>query len=466
MQDLETMLLPCDNFLFFFDVKPRPSVAAKSGSKFWQLIPRQLDDPEQCGLHGAFASIARRIAQRKLSQTSLATLANLMNSLTFKKDHAGFLEGESTIFLATHEASRTGAPLLLLQLVQQLAMRGWECVVLIDREGEVEDEFARFAHVINFRGRQSKYAECKDYLALLFADLKFHKPKLCLLNSLETGHFAQPLRENGIKVVTFVHELADTYPCAFLKAVFEKSELVVFPAQFVRNSAREKLGIESLNDLVIPSALLDENFGAYSLPQARRELREEIQASENAFVVLACGTPDIRKGIDIFVHVAQVILKKVAAEQEVHFTWIGAGRVINLSPHYYAFWDVRQAALTSRIHLLPPRKNLRPAFRGADLFVLPSRQDPFPCVVHNAMAAELPIVAFQDAGGVQEMLVDGGVKMIPYGDIMAFADAVFSYLTDAEERIRHGKLNAHLVRERFQFSEYISKIENALDLKF
>lgn len=249
---------------------------------------------------------AKRLAQSKLTESEFVSLAELMNLITFKRDSEAFLESERTIILVTHEASRTGAPLLLLQLAKELASRQWECVVIVDRDGVTADEFSEFAHVINFRGAPNKYEDCSAMLDVLFARLKFEKPHLAILNSLETGRFAKPLAASGIRIISFVHELVDTYPRSFLKAVFQKSELVVFPARFVRDFALEKSNMPGLNEIVIPSALIDEDFGAYDQIEARRQIREEICATRDSLIVLACGTPDMRKGLDIFLHMTAV----------------------------------------------------------------------------------------------------------------------------------------------------------------
>lgn len=455
-------LSPSSNFAFFFDVKAQHSRIGEECSH-WQVIPRPLKAMIEDS--STYGSLARKLVNIKISKSKSFKLAQFIASVTFRKGAKEFLKGDSTVFLGTHEASRTGAPLLLLQLVKELAMRGWECVVLVDKEGEIESEYANYAHVIGLRGSRTKYQDLADYTDLLFEELQFPKPRLCLLNSLETGRFAKAFARHGVKIVTFVHEMADTYPVPYLKDVFEKSALVVFPAKCVQELARRKSKMSSLPDVVIPSALLDEDFGALNRQEARAKIRTELRVGDDALLVLACGSPDLRKGIDIFVSAAHHILNRLAGKQEVHFVWIGANRMVSHTPHYYALWDVRQSGLSSNIHLLPSRKDLRVPFRGADLFVLPSRQDPFPCVVHNAMAAELPVVTFQDGGGTPEMLIDGGAKIVPYGDVFGFADAVYDYLTNEGLRLNDGRRNAVLVRERFQFDRYIAKIEAALDLK-
>jgi glycosyltransferase involved in cell wall biosynthesis len=177
----------------------------------------------------------------------------------------------------------------------------------------------------------------------------------------------------------------------------------------------------------------------------------------------------MRKGIDYFVTAARIIITQRQqkpgqfSKQPVHFVWIGAGKIEPWSAHYYIDWDLRQENLQSKIHLLAPKKDLRPVFCGSDIFVLPSRQDPFPIVVHNAMAAELPIVSFRDAGGVPEMLEGGGAKLVPYGDILAFVQAIEEYIANEQGRLKDGQLNASLVAQSFRFDDYFAKLETEIN---
>ncbi|MBC7762671.1 MAG: glycosyltransferase [Candidatus Saccharibacteria bacterium] len=50
-----------------------------------------------------------------------------------------------------------------------------------------------------------------------------------------------------------------------------------------------------------------------------------------------------------------------------------------------------------------------------------SREDPFPSVVLEAMDAEVPVIAFQDATGTQELLERGAGALVESFDVSAMA---------------------------------------------
>ncbi len=64
----------------------------------------------------------------------------------------------------------------------------------------------------------------------------------------------------------------------------------------------------------------------------------------------------------------------------------------------------RRDVLGERVHLLGERETPAPYYIAANAFALTSRADPFPCVVHEAMAAETPVIAFSGVGSAPEAL--------------------------------------------------------------
>src|SRR6185295_13276085 len=64
-------------------------------------------------------------------------------------------------------------------------------------------------------------------------------------------------------------------------------------------------------------------------------------------------------------------------------------------------------------------------YAAADLFVLPSRHEPWGVVVNEAMAAGLPVVLSDRVGAAPDLLVDGANgRLFPAGDAGRLADAI------------------------------------------
>ena len=103
------------------------------------------------------------------------------------------------------------------------------------------------------------------------------------------------------------------------------------------------------------------------------------------------------------------------------------------------------AARGGAVHLTGPltRAALEATYAETDLLVLASRAETYGMVVTEALARGIPVVA-TDVGGVREALGDGGV-LVPPEDPAALADALRTWLTDAEHR---SDLRAAALRRR------------------
>ena len=94
-------------------------------------------------------------------------------------------------------------------------------------------------------------------------------------------------------------------------------------------------------------------------------------------------------------------------------------------------------------------------FAGADVYLMTSREDPFPSVVLHALDAELPVIGFDDAGGFVELLRRGCGILVPYLDTNAMADAVLQLLSDPATGRSLSAVGKDIVSREFGFVEYV-----------
>jgi glycosyltransferase involved in cell wall biosynthesis len=139
--------------------------------------------------------------------------------------------------------------------------------------------------------------------------------------------------------------------------------------------------------------------------------------------------------------------------KEIHFVWVGR------QDSDFTAWcleDISNGALSDRIHTPGPLGHPGLFYAAADLFVLPSREDPFPTVCLEAMEAALPVVAFQDAGGIGEAVGSDAGIFVPYLDVYALATAVEHLIDHPELRSSLGFRGKQRVKDRFQLSDYVN----------
>jgi glycosyltransferase involved in cell wall biosynthesis len=133
------------------------------------------------------------------------------------------------------------------------------------------------------------------------------------------------------------------------------------------------------------------------------------------------------KGQDRFIRIAA----RVLLETDAHFAIVG-GAIFGGDPDYpqelHALVDRELPA--GRIHFVPWQEDMRNVYAAIDIACNCSIREPFGLTTVEALACEVPVVCFDDAG-VCEIFEQhrGGIK-VPAGDEHAFAAALLAYLRD------------------------------------
>ena len=127
---------------------------------------------------------------------------------------------------------------------------------------------------------------------------------------------------------------------------------------------------------------------------ARSALRARLGLMPDDVLTLSCGYGDFRKGIDLFVQAARemALSPSVSRPGKIVLAWAGQ---VDEKFRAWAEKDVIELHLAERLIFLGPQRDMAPWFAAADLFFQPSREDPFPTVVLEAMASGLPVVGFR-----------------------------------------------------------------------
>jgi glycosyltransferase involved in cell wall biosynthesis len=101
-----------------------------------------------------------------------------------------------------------------------------------------------------------------------------------------------------------------------------------------------------------------------------------------------------------------------------------------------------------------------PALLSAlDLFVSPSRSEPFGLSIIEAMACGVPVVATKSEGA-GEILEDGVTGLlVPPGDHEALAEAICALLDDERGRARLAARALEAVRDRFSLERMVTATE-------
>jgi glycosyltransferase involved in cell wall biosynthesis len=116
--------------------------------------------------------------------------------------------------------------------------------------------------------------------------------------------------------------------------------------------------------------------------------------------------------------------------------------------------------LSQRVHFLGFRCDVSEIMRSVDLFVFPSRYEPFGMVVSEAMATGLPVIVSAVTGAAEIVTPDCGVVLSDSEDVQALAEALTELSNDRHLRNQMGQA-ARAIAEQHSWT---SKAKSYVDL--
>jgi len=374
-----------------------------------------------------------------------------------------------------HSAHRSGAPIVLLDFLRWLRQHDdLRFDVNVVEGGALLPEFRALAttEVLRrppgFSNRIARRVVGRDR-SIAAEDRAFARRvkaggyDLVYVNTVVPKREMLALAETGIPIICHVHELDS----AVTQWLGEEGLLRVVPrvSHFIAASA----GVQdylvrrwhvSASKISTVHSFATTDVGATDVSAARQALRSTLGLSDNDILIGGCGTLDWRKGADLFIQVARLVVDGLRG-RKAHFIWLGADQG---SLDYRRFLhDVRACGLADAVTVLPNRPNPAEVFAGMDIFALTSREDPFPLVMLEAASMCIPVVCFEASGGGPEFVgSDAGLKA-PYLDVAAFARHVLSLASDARMRESVGVAARRKVLEHFMLEQQAPKLRDVIN---
>ncbi|MDT7952947.1 MAG: glycoside hydrolase family 99-like domain-containing protein, partial [Acetobacteraceae bacterium] len=346
------------------------------------------------------------------------------------------------LLLVGHDAFTAGSQLLLLHIGRAMVQRGVAVSFLLLGGGPLETDYRSVAPTTLFAGA--------DELARYAASLAASGYRSAIVNTSASGHACAALAKSGIACTLLLHEmprlLRERQLIAAGSAGVAAARHTVFAAAFVRDRYHELIALAPERTVLLPQGLYRpvERTGA-------AERRARLRLPEGATFAVGLGYADLRKGFDLFLQVWRLAH---AADPSIHLLWVG-----DLDPVISAYLgaEMAAAAATGTFHRLPFQADGAEWLAAADVHLLTSREDPYPSVVLEAMSAGVPTIAFEDVGGVPDLLREHGAgTAVPLGDGAAMVRQlrVAALQTGPEQRARL----ARVARQRFPFAAYVDAL--------
>jgi glycosyltransferase involved in cell wall biosynthesis len=360
------------------------------------------------------------------------------------------------IVFVSHDAANAGAQRLLITLIEWLRdKKGIQPKIILRHGGPLVPEFYRLGPVLEMDSISFNTKRTQEKLVRFCGESN----SLIYINTLVPGDIAEQLSKFQVPIITHVHELENAIKRWCAEADLEK--LLQLTDHFIAASPPVAKNLEDSHH--VPPQKITTVYEYIKChkengdPLGRIAIRRQKQLPEEGFIVFGCGTTDWRKGPDLFIEVADHA-KKLGLK-DAYFLWIGVdtGEVAELEA------KVRRRGLEDRVRFLGEAQDPESYFAAGDLFLLTSREDPFPLVCLEAADCGLPIVCFDKAGGMPDFVQDDAGYVVPFEHTKAMAEKLITLCLNREERVRRGTVACERVRARHDISIAGEEIFRILD---
>lgn len=371
----------------------------------------------------------------------------------------------SPVLFVSHEGTRTGAPMALLHLVRWLRDNSdVEPEIAILRDGPLSADFAEVGpttvlgtevewpgpteaeRALTAEGDHDAVLRRQvDRMRATVAPLAAARP--VYLNSVASFRLLHHLPAAD-PVIGHVHELrsALTWSLAPLDRELIRTRISHFvaAADCVADNLVAQFDVDR-GDVTRVYEFIETARVLAPPSRSRDEIRAELGLAPDALVIGGSGWADWRKGIDLFVQLGRAV-----GRDDVHLVWVG-GLPGGDEGDQIAF-DVAHSGAADRIHLVGLQSWPHDWYRAFDVFALTSREDPYPLVGLETALLEVPMVCFDHAGGMVELVRRSDAEgdqpsgiVVPYLDVEAMASAATALLDDPAGRRAMGVQAARVV---------------------
>jgi glycosyltransferase involved in cell wall biosynthesis len=346
------------------------------------------------------------------------------------------------ILFVLHELTRTGSPLVMLNFLRWLKKyTPHKIMVVALKTGELQSDFESVVDNLilqppsernNFKTRFKNKLLLKDSPRLVFnKQLLKLRPDLIYANSVPTFSLAIKIKQNtNVRLIAHLHE-ARTMLELIDKSWINYYNLIdqfIVPSQLVLSDLQDLIKTKDINVNVVRETPVS-------------EIKPKLSTNSN-FIVGGSGTVHWRKGPELFIQVAIQFFKRNPVAP-VKFQWIG--HIDKVFKIIYTH-DIEKAGLEGKIEFLGSIKNPIDFYEDFSVFLMTSREDPYPLVcVENGLLGN-PIISFEGATGINETIADGGGIIVPYLDTVAMAEAVETCFENRDLLIEMGEKAQNLFK--------------------
>ncbi len=336
-----------------------------------------------------------------------------------------------SVLLVSHEMSRTGAPIVLLDTAKILLRNGYFVVTVTPEIGPLIKEFLEIGVpvVLMPELEEMKFykSELMHFVDRMDLDVFVNNFDLTIMNTMVMCNFVKRYFNTGNKIIWWLHEGSTLYDDEGYKARM--------PKNITPNIRVVCAGDYALNILRDHGYRYHASVLNYGVEQEKVEDDRE-GAKKDLIRFIMVGSIDERKG-------QRLLLKAIANlpkeyNERAEFMFVGSA---NFFDHYGTLTE-NEIKDYSRMHknvrIMPfmSREKVLKLYRDSDVLVVPSYDDPMPVVATENFMLKKPVLC-STATGTSYYIKDGVNGFVfDWGDEVELADKI-KYIVDHKDELNN-----------------------------
>ena len=378
---------------------------------------------------------------------------------------------KARILFITHDANRAGAQLFLVNIMKEMKRKGYFVGILMIRPwGGLKEDFIEAASAVY--ELPSQVPSLKRWLGKKLPGFQFeylkelasnHDFDLIYANTIATGEIAVQVKKLlGVPLITHIHELRHSLELYTKeeerKALLFGSDHIIACSDAVAANLKEYDFVRQEILSTIHSFVDNEAMLQVFKDSDKTQTKKDFSLPTDKILIGACGNSEWRKGMDLFVNLAARSLKEDL--QHFHFLWIG----VRTDGDEYTE-KIKKELLNQgidNITLIPQTPLAKDLINALDIFVVSSREDPFPLVMLEAALCAKPILGFENTGGCTEFVKDNCGWLAPFEDTEALFELLKKMAASQDQREKLGMQGQQTVLTKYGFDQSFLKIEELL----
>lgn len=366
------------------------------------------------------------------------------------------------ILFVSHNASRTGAPLALLQELDYICNHCQDMTpeVLLLEGGELEPDFRKLCRVHKLWEHDNIFKRIMRRLNIkrfVYPYLyMFHKRQFDVVyaNTVASLEICCQIKKRlFVPLIVHIHEAE-----ALMHMFSIKSEWLLSCDSLITVSTLAQRNLIENYGVPIQKIVLQRPVSIWVERYLSGAVQIDPEYSGNEMLIGCFTNGNWYKSTEIIPLLAKTFYDKYP-EQRCKFVIIGEmPEIIN----YHLMYDIRKMCLEDKVIIYGKVENPMNILSQVDILALPSREESSSLVAQEAGVMMKPIVCFEGATGAEEWIGKGAGVIVPYLDLEKMSDALSSMLQNEDERKQYGMRAREIVTEMCKESSQMRNVVFAI----